>query len=205
MYPSHTLAGACCCTPKGVLQMKKSLCLVPVVMLFAVIGTPNARADSYTANFTTCSENVLPIPCAGFVAAPDVTFSDPTNIAITFVPGGLASAVFNFTLPAADSPTDTYRWSVISCCTDFTATPYSDYFNLADLTTNMSSTTVVSSSFNGSPLFTLDYIRGTLTFSPASTATPEPSTVVLMLLGVGLILLMRKRFAFGAERTAQTF
>jgi hypothetical protein len=43
---------------------------------------------------------------------------------------------------------------------------------------------------------------GSLTFSPASTAAPEPTPLILMLLGAGLIFLMRKRFIIHMPRTS---
>jgi hypothetical protein len=34
---------------------------------------------------------------------------------------------------------------------------------------------------------------GALLFTPATASTPEPGTVTLMLVGIGLVLVMRKR------------
>jgi hypothetical protein len=43
---------------------------------------------------------------------------------------------------------------------------------------------------------------GSLTFSAVSTAAPEPTPLILLLLGAGLISLMRKRFVLRTPRTA---
>jgi PEP-CTERM motif len=38
---------------------------------------------------------------------------------------------------------------------------------------------------------------GTVSFAPVAVVTPEPSSVALMLLGVALVSVMRKRIALG--------
>ena len=167
--------------------MKKLLCLVPVVMLFAVIGTPNARADSYDATFT----------CSSCFATPEipsgVTFPTPTTFTITYGPITFS----DFILSAPDAPTDTYEWSTagFQCCASNDNPPInSQEFYITDETDGVTSTGTWEGTQLGNG-------NGSLTFSPASAATPEPAPVFLMLLGVGLMFLMRKRFVFCAPRT----
>jgi len=43
---------------------------------------------------------------------------------------------------------------------------------------------------------------GTLTFTQGTPAMPEPGTVALMLVGVGLVFVIRKRIARGLPQAA---
>jgi hypothetical protein len=87
--------------------MKKLLCAVPVVLLFALIGASNAHADSYTPTFTCNGPAYNPyLTCPGGPpSAPGVTFGSSTTIAVT-----VGGAVYDVTLASADSPTDAYTW-----------------------------------------------------------------------------------------------
>lgn len=164
--------------------MKKLLCVVPGLLLFAMIGAPNARADSYTPTFTctgTCST-------AGLPTAPDVSFPSPTEITITW---GNAQPL---TFTDLGEPTDSYTW--------FDQTSVND----GEVVENAYVDDVTTNEFQSHTGFAFDspvgQETGTLTFSPASAATPEPSPAILLLLGAGLIFLMRKRFVPPAVRIA---
>lgn len=149
--------------------MRKLLWIILTVLVLAV-GAPIAHADSYEPFFTTMG-------CVGVCALPtatDVVFPAPTTMDVTF--DSLSAVV---TIPLGDKTTDNYVWyaSVGSSLT----------FYLVD---------VVGP---GYPDGCQGYTGcGTLGFGVVSTPTmPEPSSSVLMLLGVGLLLMARKRIGHG--------
>lgn len=169
--------------------MKKLLCVVPALLVFAMIGAPNAHADSYTPTFT----------CAGFTdncygqgpaTAPNVTFPGPTNLDLTY-----DSDTFNLTLPVVDAATDAYRWGIDGLISE---NGFSDQVVISDLTTGQ----IVDATFDNYGHF-ITNVGGALTFSPANAATPEPAPAMLMLLGIGLIfLLVRKRLVIRLPQAA---
>ena len=154
------------------------LCLV-FALCFAA---PNAHGDSFTPIFTCTGTCLAPLP-----TAPDVTLSG-SSITVTW-----DSNVFALTfseLPILDDPTfDTFSWegdvgSVF---------PGDIVFRINDVTKNL---TVAAAFACGSctPAFT---DMGVLTFTPV--ATPEPSSVALLLAGVGVVFAMRKRWTSGLQ------
>jgi hypothetical protein len=181
--------------------MKKLLYVIPALLLCALIATPNARADSYTPTFScngpvynpylTCVSDVSP------PSAPSVAFPAPT---IDISSTGAGNADFDITLASADSPTDQYSWALetgqepcpIGFCNVGT-------FYIRDVTTGISSeSTTEDIDFSPDPAYGY---YGSLTFSPVSASAPEPASIVLMLLGIGLIVLMRKRFILRMPQT----
>jgi hypothetical protein len=148
------------------------LCLV-----FALcFSAPNAYGDSFTPIFTTST-------CSGICALPtaaDVTFPSPTSINVTFA--GLTQFV---SIPAGDASGDIYTWNAA-------AIPAGGNlgFFLGDLTNGTGFNTF---SCGGGTINGLVLSCGTLTFTPV--ATPEPSSLALMLSGVGLVFALRKRSA----------
>lgn len=184
--------------------MKKLLSVVPALLLFAMIGAPNARADSYTITFTCPGPSANPAefcPESGTPpSAPDVSFPDPT-LNVTNLDG----SVYDVTLPAVDSPTDTYTWQWSTNGDPFitqSGPQWVDTLYVTDLTTGILNQVSLQGGPDvpfTDPAFTA---YGPLTFSLVSDPAPEPAAVILMLLGVGLIVLMRRRSAFGKTRTA---
>jgi hypothetical protein len=180
--------------------VKKLLCVVPALLLFAMIGAPNAHADSYTPTFS-CTPPVSSDFGCYFISngytAPNVSFPSPT-VQVT-----VDSDIYNVTLSAGDSPTDSY--SYLFAEEEGPGTPpnlINSYGSLLidDLTTG---TTNSATNFLGNFTVGDDVGDGTLTFSPLSSATPEPASIVLILLGVGLIFfLTRKRFVMREPSTA---
>jgi hypothetical protein len=179
--------------------MKKLLCLVPALLLFATIGTPDAHADSYVATFN-CTvafhcEDAIP-------TAPDVSFPAPTDMYVT-VRGAGDPVVFDMPLAADDAPLDTYTWAYTA--TDYNPTGYQyASFTLIDFTTNLSESITLDT--NGA-LYSFPYTfgeadQGILIFTPASAAAPEPASFLLIVFGAGLIFLTRKRFVPPAARVA---
>lgn len=164
--------------------MKKLLCVVPVLLLFVMIGAPNARADSYDPVFTSSCPQ-----CAGFVpTAPAVSFPSPTEIDLTLDRTSFGA----FPIPSPDAPGDTYSWSYQALFSEST----SDTITISDLTDGQT----VTETFLGGPVPGDN--GGSLVFSPASSAAPEPTPILLMLLGAGLIFFVRKRFIMRVPRTA---
>jgi len=147
------------------------LCLV-FALCFAA---PNAHADSFTPIFTCTGTCLAPLP-----TAPDITFP-ASSITVTW-------DSFVFTLPVSqipilDDPNDTFSWegdvgSVF---------PGDIVFRINDVTKNLT----VAAGFVCGPCTPAFTDMGVLTFTPV--ATPEPSSVALLLAGVGLVFAMRKR------------
>src|SRR5260370_42548987 len=163
--------------------MRKSLWIVPVLLLIAFLGAPSAHADSYTPNFTCTGTCAVAPP-----TAPDVSFPSPAIMETWFVVGVYIPPIA-LALPATDSPTDTYTWSNTN---DILATPPFVSLTITDITTG--AVTSVTETYNVS--FARFTDSGNLTF----TAVPEPGTVSLILIGIGLVFVMRKRIAWGLRQ-----
>jgi hypothetical protein len=157
--------------------MRKSLWIMLAVLLVA-IAAPNAYADSETPTFT-CTGTCLSTP-----TAPAVTFPSPTLDITWNTLTGLDVA-----LSSLDAPSDSYTWTITAQSFGFEG-----YNVTVDINDTSSGTTSFSNLFPvlscpGCGLLVID--GGDLSF--ASTAAPEPSTIALMLLGVGLVFVMRRR------------
>jgi hypothetical protein len=156
------------------------LCLV-FALCFAA---PNAHGDSFTPIFTCAGTCLAPLP-----TAPDMTFP-ASSITVTW-----DSNVFTLpvsTNPILENPNDIYSWEG-----DFgTVFPGNITFRINNLSIDL---TVAGGFDCGSctPAFT---DMGVLTFTPV--ATPEPSSVALMLAGVGLVFGMRKRSTSGLRQAS---
>lgn len=143
--------------------MPKTMWMILTLLLGAIVA-PCARADTVTF---TCLDLCL----AAAPTAPDVTFPSP-SLVITF-----DSQTLDLTLPSGDIDTDAYTW--------FTS---NNFFFIFDETTPGAPGEVVDNS---------EFVEdegGSVVFTPSATVpTPEPGTVTLMLVGIGLVLVMRKR------------
>jgi len=116
-------------------------------------------------------------------------FPSPTTIAMTFE-GVTQSVAF----AAGDEATDTYSWAVVLVYER--ATLVDANFEIADLTQGGSAIGCLG---NGEGP---DYEScGTFSF-PGATAAPEPSSIALMLAGIGLLLVMRKRIGQGLPQAS---
>jgi len=177
--------------------VKKLLCVVPALLLLAIIGAPNARGDSYTPVFTcTNCETPFGFPAAA-PTAPDVSFPGPTTLNLSIVNNSNSeSATFAVTLPTGDGPDDTYTWFYEPFAAD-SVLPNETLIGITD-TTNAQSLT---DTFFGDPFHGFGG-SGTLTFTAVTAATPEPASILFMLFGAGLIFFMRKRFVMRTLRTA---
>src|SRR5260370_7616415 len=123
--------------------MRKSLWIVPVLLLIAFLGAPSAHADSYTPNFTCTGTCAVAPP-----TAPDVSFPSPAIMETWFVVGVYIPPI-SLTLPATDSPTDTYTWSNTNA---ILATPPFVSLTLTDITTGAETTSTKTTTFS-SPRF----------------------------------------------------
>ena len=143
-------------------------------MLLVVIAAPSAHADSFAPIFTTNG-------CTGTCLLPtalDVTFPSPTTMDVTFGHFG-GGTITSVAIPSGDAAGDVYSWSAQELATSVS-------FILSDVT-------------NGGTTFSCDGFVdrtgalscGTLSF--AAVTAPEPSSATLMLVGVGLAFVMRKR------------
>ena len=154
---------------EGYLEMRKSLWII-LAISFLALGARNAYADSYAVTFPGSGD---------YVSAPDVTFPAPTTLTVT-----LAPTPFQFTvvLPAIDSPGDAYTWQVY--VNPLPGTCEVCAFQIFDSTTGVASEV-------GGLTNTFVFASGPLVFTPVGT--PEPSSIALILLGVGILLVGRRR------------
>ena len=156
------------------LNMRKSLWIMLAVIVVAV-SAPHARADSFT-----------------------YTYSDN---GISWTTTAISAVTMQTTVPAADL-TATSNTGFVAGCT--TSGVVLDDSGTGNITTDFSGCNVLVISFGSFPLTdfstpgTYELGGTTLVVTPA-VATPEPSSVALMLLGGGLVLLRRKRNSRGHQ------
>jgi hypothetical protein len=148
--------------------VKKSLQII--ALLFVVIGTPNAHATPSKVTFT----------CAGLCAggtptAPDVSFPSPTTITETW-----DGFTLTFTLAAPDSPKDMYIFA--NAAGPDSPSTYFYLSQIIDLTNG-----------NISGLFAQNQSLPTAAITDFGTVsfTPEPSTWIYAITGVGFLLLIK--------------
>lgn len=156
--------------------MRTSLLVMLVVMVVAV-GAPNAHADSFTYTYTDTVDGVswttAAIPAVTTettVLAADLTSTSNTGLVAGCVTTGVILDDNN------EGNTETF----LSGCL-----PISNFdsFALADYSTPGT----YDSTIAGDSLVV------------TAVATPEPSTIALMLLGVGLVFVLRKRNSRGHQ------
>jgi hypothetical protein len=165
------------------MTMRKSLWIILTVLVVAV-AAPVAHADSFTATFT-CNT-----PCTSTPTAPDVSFPAPTFLSETW--DGFS---FDHFLAAGDLPTDQYTWENI--LTGELGSSFSIGFLLTDLTSGNAS--AFSQHHSGTPPPDA-HDRGTLAFT--AVAAPEPGSVGLILLGLGVVFMVRKRTGQGLSQAS---
>jgi hypothetical protein len=148
--------------------MKIAKCAVVVVALLVVGRAPVAHADSFSVTFECLGCGVALTP-----TAPDVMFPSPTL--------NISWQGFDFTIvfPSAWQPGDQYSWGS-------SHTLGMGNISVANLTLGGS---VDSNAVVVPNTFGLN--SGLVTFTPVGA--PEPSSLALLPLGLGALLLMRKR------------
>lgn len=160
--------------------MTKHLWII-LAILFAATGAPSALADSYTATFTCTGTCELPLPTAAPLIFPvtselletwdGITLAIPTN--------------------SADLPTDSFTWA--NTVTALGSDEDEVVLMITDADTGGSifpSGGSAGDEIPGNVSFT-----DTGTFSFTTVATPEPSSVALLIAGVGFLLVLRKLIA----------
>jgi hypothetical protein len=181
--------------------MRKSLWIILILLLFAAIRTPNARADiitDYTITFTGASPSLTPagsftydstvLSFSNFLVVWDGITFDLTSAANNPVTKGTlptcltsasgATATFSLLTDCASDPNA--AWSAIG------STPEFFIFDTPPVATGVISVRTIASQ---PP--TSDAAAGT--FEVSAITTPEPGTSSLMLIGIGLVSVMRKR------------
>lgn len=156
--------------------MRKTMWMILALLLGAVVA-PCVRADSVTFTCYTLGVCVVAPP-----TAPDVTFSSSgTTLDITWY-----SQTFDVTLPGDWSDTDSMYWGASN--SEFIIGDNNHVFDLEPYVYPINTTLPSGAGISEG---------GPLTFTSGSVPTPEPGTSALMLLGIGLVLVMRKRIARG--------
>ena len=154
--------------------MRKSLWIMLAALLVA-IAAPVSRADSFT-DYTLSFTGGIPNPASGGT----VKFDDTTDTYTTFLVDWLGLS-FDFSGSTSANIPITGTWS--GCAFPGNTGPCGG--TMANLL--VGSALVVSSGIPSGFAKT----EGTYTLTPVGA--PEPSSVALMLLGVGLVFVMRKR------------
>jgi hypothetical protein len=161
--------------------MRKSLWIMLAVLVVAIGAAPNARADTFTYSYTDpIGESWSTKPITGVTGPTTVLAADLTATSNTgeFAGCTTTSVVLDF---AGIGGTGSQRTNFSGC--QFTANTNTDNFALSDYTT---------------PGVYIGF--GTLTV--AAVTAPEPSSVALMVLGVGLVFVMRKRIGQGLPQAS---
>jgi hypothetical protein len=170
--------------------MRKAFLIIPALLLLGAIGAPNALANTlftytYTyslADGSTFSFTTVPLDPAVALGAPETGI---TTDSFTGFYSGTVLVIYALDgssplVPGANLLTQVTGGPLIG--------PPEDFFSPSDYTT--------PGTYNGQcvancPAAVID----TLTVTPAQT--PEPSTYGIMLLGVGLLFVMRKHIGEG--------
>ncbi len=165
--------------------MRRALWMI-LAVLFVAIGAPSSHADSYTPVFT-CSLCTSALP-----TAPDVSFGPSSTIDITW-----ENTLFVFSLEAFD-PGIVVTWDGRTPFLAQSGTAGFGLFLFVD-----SAPFVYQLDSDGNCLNCDVFDRGTMSFAPDDApSTPEPSSIVLMLAGIGFLpVAMRKRQKVAARRS----
>jgi hypothetical protein len=192
-------------------KMRKSLWMIPVVLLFTALGSTTARADTIACGTATC------ITTGGYVTEIEGLNIDGTAYNVTFDTTDSSPAPFNTNGEAGDA-----SGAIIAALGGdeiVNASLYGGVLQLIAVDAGGGSAYIDYLSSGGgwaenigvysiARNFTPYVPDGGLyfaDFSTAATATPEPGTLLLTLTGVGLLglmVVMRKRKALGLAQTA---
>ena len=161
--------------------MRKTFWTISVLLLISAIGAPRSHADSFTYSFVGAS------------------LLNGTNFTVVDTSG---PALFNVNLaPLLASPSDLFIAGIDFgplTTIGFTGTPAFPIGTV--LASNFNAATAVfTNNFDPAVAGAYPTDFGTLTVAVTPVVTPEPSSVVLMLIGIGLVLLLRKRNSRGHQ------
>ena len=183
--------------------MRKSLWIIPVVLLFVTLGTPSAHADSLSQTWDITSFGTFTtLGLSPFNSAlGTLNTVGLTAISTLTVPDGLTGSILlafpGVTINQVANPCQlSFGCTDTAILADNGPTFYAPFFTPVStfLTTFTESYTAVGSAGD-----TVNY-SGTLTYDYSPVATPEPGTLPLELSGlglVGLMFVMRKRLGLG--------
>ena len=167
-------------------MIRKSCWMILVALLAVAIAAPNGYADNYTITFTggfvdnsaTCA--IYQTPC---FAVPSLGLLD---VGTVIDDSGFGESVWIFcfceSLRTTSTPqNDAYSWFI-----DF----QDDVFGFEDDTTKDGEAGFLAFGQGFGPPDS-----GTAYVTDTSLPTPEPPSIVLTLVGIGLLVVMRKRIA----------
>jgi hypothetical protein len=162
--------------------MRKSSWIILVLSLFAAIGAPGARADSFTYSYTWSS----------------------ASAGMSFTTAPIAGVTMDTTVPAADLTAATNSGSWAGCATTSVRLDVggqgSTEAHLNGSACGVLTVDIFDSyaqfDYTTPGTYTDAFTKSTLVVTDVS-AVPEPSSVAFMLVGIGFILVMRKRIAKG--------
>jgi hypothetical protein len=202
---------------RGIWKMRKSLWIIS--FLFAVIGAPSVHADDdtdYIINFTLSPPGTLP-------TAGSFVYDNTTNTFLSFTVDwdglvfDLTSSANNPSIEGVGPPCISgatgpqATLALMTVCNSATPAAYWDGVNPtpeqsssnADFTFIATGSTPTTEEIEISPP---GGIPGTETGDSGlgsfdAIATPEPGTFGLMMLGIGFVLVIRKRLAQVLQRT----
>jgi hypothetical protein len=211
--------------------MRKSLWIVPILLLFAAIGAPGAHADDIVqvtiSNLTFNGNNVCgssgTASCTQTLSE-SYQWDNTTNTSVSgsfslSTAGGLGTSFSLYSGPRlAGAPFSVFA-GVVNPATDIMRVFLGDN-TLSPLGTGTYTLIPTTSFYPGTPgTFAADIFCGSATceadfpttstvfvFATAGTVTvstvPEPRTPSLILIGIGLVLVMRKRIARGLPQAS---
>jgi hypothetical protein len=153
--------------------MRKTLWAIPVLLLFAASA---ARADTYDWTITSGGTGTG-------------TFTTATNI---FYTNQIVDISGEYSLP--ELPNQTIESGTFWAESDITIDPATDVPSSGELGFGTGEYVYWSVSTSGIWQDSIIGDQFTMTITP-EVATPEPSSVILTLLGMGCVFVMRKRIA----------
>jgi hypothetical protein len=156
--------------------MHKFLWILALVV--AAVMAPSARADSFDASFT-CTGSCVDVP-----TDPGVYFPGPT------IPISFFSQLFTITLNDFDNPTDFFTWNIQTNSSSWS-------FVINDVTNGWSNS---GPSFSYGQGQNAPYGNGCVNFN--NVRAPEPNSMALALLGVGMVFAARKRIRHSISQTS---
>jgi hypothetical protein len=162
-------------------QIRKPLRMIILAVLLVAVGAPRSLADTFTPTFLCPS----PDDCFSVPTAPNVTFPGPITMEVTW-----ADTLFDFTLPFPE-PAERYGWEGV--------TPggpaqmgFASFTIFSGLYYSVVSPFVFQLDDHNDCLNCDVTQFGELVFIPAGApSVPEPSSMVLLLTGIGLAVMRR--------------
>jgi hypothetical protein len=160
-------------------MMRKSLWIVPVLLLFAAIGAPDAHADSYTVQFTcifTCGPTPVQTGILSFVSE-----AVPGVVDLTWDGAAFSVPILEANVPIEDG------WD----CGEMEPALFGCGF-IADFSTSTGGGLAFGGGFATCTTCANVADSGSMSFTAISA--PEPASLALLLAGIAFLLVMRRRF-----------